>query len=132
VCRDWSQCRHFTLTRDHSNERTVSPEARNAVRKAVLEANPEAYARTCEALVDVGHKDPSYDVIVAPAVFIAGDKDAISPIARSKDLSTLTSGKSWVEVVKSGHQPILEDLAGVQQAIQRLLRYVPNHSDAPC
>ena len=83
-------------------------------------------------MVDVGHKDPSYDVILAPAVFVAGDKDVISSIERSKDLSALMGGKSWVEVVKSGHQPILEDLAGVQQAIERLLEYVPDPSDAPC
>lgn len=115
-----------------SHERTVDPHLRDKVRKAVLEANPEAYARTCEAVVDIGHTDPSYNLITAPAVFVAGDKDVISPTKQSRDLSALMGGRSWVEVVKSGHQPILEDLAGVQQAIQRLFHCVMNPSDAQC
>lgn len=109
------------------NERIVSPELRNQVRNAVLQADPEAYARTCEAVVDEEHRDSSYDSITALAVLIAGDKDAISPIERSTGLSVLMGGKSWVEVVKSGHQPILEDLSGVRQAIRRLLQCVSGH-----
>ncbi|CAI6340531.1 unnamed protein product [Periconia digitata] len=103
-------------------ERTATLEAREAVKNAVLAADPEAYARTCEAIVDWEHKDPEYKKIVSPALFIAGDKDMISPVERSRDLSALLGGKSCVEVVKSGHQPILEDTAGVAEAINKFLR----------
>lgn len=75
-------------------------------------------------MVDLSHKDPQYENIVCPAVFVAGDKDMISPVEKSKDLSNLVGGKSWVEVVKSGHQPILEDVPGVKRAIDGLFKVV--------
>ena len=84
-------------------------------------ADPEAYAQTCEAIVDSSHKDPQYQDITCPVVFVAGDKDMISPVQRSQDLSTLVGGRSWVHVVKSGHQPILEDLQGVEKAVHQLM-----------
>lgn len=105
-------------------ERKVDPQAQDAVKKSVLAADPESYARTCEALVDSEHRDPQYSAILSPAVFVAGDKDAISPVERSQDLSALMGGKSWVEVVKSGHQPIFEDVKGVGTAINMLLKAV--------
>jgi len=74
--------------------------------------------------VDLEHIDPDYENIAAPCVFIAGDKDAISPVARSRDLSALIGENSWVEVVRSGHQPILEDISGVRNAVDRLLGFV--------
>jgi hypothetical protein len=44
----------------------------------------------------------------------------ISPVERSNDLSSLVGGRSCVVVVQSGHQPILEDLTGVERAVQLL------------
>ncbi|KAJ3961654.1 hypothetical protein N0V92_001627 [Colletotrichum tropicale] len=102
-------------------DRSADPVAREAVRKMVAASDPEAYAQTCEALVDLEHVDPEYAAIKCPAAFIAGDKDMISPAGRSQELSNLLGGESWVEVVKSGHQPILEDLEAVEQAVTRLL-----------
>ncbi|KAH7094256.1 Alpha/Beta hydrolase protein [Paraphoma chrysanthemicola] len=102
-------------------ERSVDPAARQAVRRAVIASNPEAYARTCEAIVADDHKDPPYEIITVPAVFIAGDRDMISPPQRSYELSALLGGMSWIEVVKSGHQPILEDLSSVVRAVEKLL-----------
>ncbi|KAF2026262.1 alpha/beta-hydrolase [Setomelanomma holmii] len=89
-------------------ERVVSPAAREAVRHAVLASDPEGYARTCEAIVALDHKGPKYENITAPAVFIADDRDMIR-------------GMTWVAVVKSGHQPILEDVANVARAVDKLL-----------
>ncbi|KAH7109111.1 Alpha/Beta hydrolase protein [Dendryphion nanum] len=109
---------------ENSPDRIVSAEAREEVRKAVTASDPEGYARTCEAVVDLGHRDPEYGNILAPVVYVAGDKDGISPIERSNDLSKLMGGKSWVEVVRSGHQPILEDLMGVRRAIDGLFEVV--------
>ncbi|KAJ9157565.1 Alpha beta hydrolase fold protein [Pleurostoma richardsiae] len=101
--------------------RSVSPEAREAVREAVAASDPEGYAQTCEAVVDLAHVDPDYAKIKCPAVFVAGDKDVISPLSRSQDLAALVGGEGVVEVVKSGHQPILEDLEGVKRALDTLL-----------
>ena len=83
-------------------------------------SDPEGYAQTCEAVVHLEHKDPLYQDIVCPVVFVAGDKDLISPVQRSEDLAKLVGGRSWVSVVKSGHQPILEDLSGMRHAIDGL------------
>lgn len=87
-------------------------------------SDPEGYAQTCEALVSLNHQDPQYEKITCPVIFVAGDKDTISPVERSKDLSMLVGGESQVEVVKSGHQPILEDLPGVEKAIDCLFQMV--------
>ncbi|KAL3299766.1 alpha beta hydrolase fold protein [Colletotrichum asianum] len=103
---------------------SADPMTRDAVRKMVAASNPEGYAQTCEALVDLQHADPDYAAIKCPAVFIAGDKDMISPAGRSEELSKLLGGESWVEVVKSGHQVILEDLKAVEQAVTKLIEKV--------
>ncbi|KAJ5018853.1 putative 1-acylglycerol-3-phosphate O-acyltransferase [Colletotrichum sp. SAR 10_99] len=102
-------------------DRSADPVAREAIRKMVAASDPEGYAQTCEALVDLEHTDPDYSAIKCPAVFIAGDKDMISPVERSRELSKLLGGESWVEVVKSGHQTIIEDLKAVEQAVTELL-----------
>jgi pimeloyl-ACP methyl ester carboxylesterase len=70
--------------------------------------------------VATSHTDPEYKDITCPVVFVAGDKDMISPVERSNDLSSLVGGRSCVVVVQSGHQPILEDLPGVERAVQQL------------
>lgn len=102
-------------------DRKADPAAREAVRSAVAASDPEGYAQTCEAVADFGHKDPEYEAIKCPAVFVAGDKDIISPVDRSEGLSKCLGGKTWVEVVKSGHQQVLEDSEGVGRAVKGLL-----------
>ncbi|KAE9991200.1 hypothetical protein EG327_000321 [Venturia inaequalis] len=62
------------------SERQVNPTARDFIRRQVAGSDPEGYAKTCEAVADVGHKDPDYSRIVCKSLLIAGDKDMISPI----------------------------------------------------
>ncbi|KIW91211.1 uncharacterized protein Z519_08107 [Cladophialophora bantiana CBS 173.52] len=88
---------------------------------AVASCSAEAYAATAELIASDDHHDPDYSLIRCPAVFVAGDKDMISPPQRSKDISSLVGGPSEVVVVKSGHQMILQDVEGVAKAIDRLL-----------
>jgi pimeloyl-ACP methyl ester carboxylesterase len=101
-----------------------SPLQREAVRKAVAASDPEAYALTCEAIVDPSHKDPDYSKITCPTVFICGNGDTLSPPERSHDLKKLLGGSSEVSVVRGGHQPILSDLEGTKTAIARLFELV--------
>lgn len=101
--------------------RVADPEIKLLVRCAVAASDPEAYAQTCEAMADPTHVDPDYGAIMGPTVLIVGDKDKISPVARSEGLRELLGGEAWVEVVKSGHQLILEDLDGVKHAITTLM-----------
>ena len=95
-------------------------ELKHIVRDAVAASNPEAYARTCEAMVDAGHVDPDYSQIACPTVFITGDQDMISPPERAKDVSSLVGGPTKVIIVKAGHQPILSDLESTSRAISDL------------
>ncbi|KAK1993212.1 alpha/beta-hydrolase [Colletotrichum falcatum] len=101
-------------------ERSASQSARETVRKAVAASDPEGYAQMCEALVDPCHTDPDYSSIKCPAVFVAGDRDVISPVDRSNDLGKLVGGGGWVVTVKSGHQQALEDPQGVGEALAKL------------
>ncbi|OQV04367.1 hypothetical protein CLAIMM_09259 [Cladophialophora immunda] len=91
------------------------------VRDAVSSCSAEAYAATAELVASDDHYDPDYSLIKSPAVFVAGDKDMISPPQRSKDISSLVGGPSEVVVVKSGHQMILQDIEGVAKALDTLL-----------
>ncbi|EXJ71426.1 uncharacterized protein A1O5_05234 [Cladophialophora psammophila CBS 110553] len=88
---------------------------------AVASCSAEAYAATAELVASDDHHDPDYSLIRCPAVFVAGDKDMISPPQRSKDISSLVGGPSEVVVVKSGHQMILQDIEGVAKALDKLL-----------
>lgn len=94
---------------------------REELRQAVTSCSAESYAATAEVVASDDHLDPDYSLITCPAVFIAGDKDMISPPQRSIDVSTLLGGPTEVFVVRSGHQMILEDLEGVQMALSTLI-----------
>ncbi|KIH88707.1 hypothetical protein SPBR_07710 [Sporothrix brasiliensis 5110] len=105
-------------------ERTVPALLRRSVYDAVAASDPEAYAQTCEAMVADDHVDPAYGAITCPVVFVAGDKDRISPVTRSEDLAKLVGGPVEVQVVRSGHQLILEDSEGVKLALSIFLSHV--------
>lgn len=99
------------------SQRQVDPTAREFIRRQVAGSDPEGYAKTCEAVADVGHKDPDYSHIVCKSLLIAGDLDMISPVSRAEELKLLLGGESQLAIVKSGHQPILEDLKGVESEL---------------
>ncbi|VUC31082.1 unnamed protein product [Clonostachys rosea] len=104
------------------DQRPVNPAHRKAVESAVVRAQQEGYAQTCEAIVSMDHKDPDYSAITCPAVVIAGDLDIISPVARSTGLNDRLGGDSSVEIVKSGHQQILESTDAVGAAMSKLFQ----------
>ena len=95
---------------------------RNEVKKLVGATDPEGYARTCEAVVDVDHNDPEYALITCPTVLISGESDPLSPVARALELRGLLGGETEVRVVQGGHQPILSDLEGVVGALEWLFQ----------
>lgn len=95
---------------------------REHVRKEVAASNPKAYAMVCEAMVSAEHVDPDYASIVCPAVFLSGRGDVISPPAKAHAISGLMGGKTLVEIVRGGHQPILSDLDGTKDAMAELFR----------
>lgn len=102
-------------------DRESEESQKEQVRAAVAQCDAEAYALTSEVVASDDHFDPDYSTIVCPCIFVAGDGDLISPVQRSKDVSGLVGGRSEVIVVKSGHQMILQDLPGVERALDKLL-----------
>ena len=106
---------NFPADRDNDNAHE------REVQDAVSSCSAEAYAATAELVASDDHHDPDYGVIACPAMFVAGDKDIISPPQRSKDISSLLGGPSEVLVVESGHHMILQDIGGVKKALTKLL-----------
>ena len=105
-------------------QRAVPAEHIDEVYQAVAASDPEGYARTCEMIMDLDHKDPDYSNLACPAVFVAGDMDVISPVQRSEDVSKLIAGPNWVEVVESGHQPLISAFEPTVAAIKKLLQRI--------
>lgn len=97
---------------------------RDHVRNEVAASDPSAYAMVCEAMVSTDHVDPDYSSIECPVVFISGQGDVISPPGRAQEMSTLLGGKTVVEIVRGGHQPILSDLEGTKTAMEELFRLI--------
>ncbi len=95
------------------------------VRQMISSKDPNGYAKTCEAIMAPSHFDPDYAAIKCPTL-IAGDADTISPFSRSQELKVLLEGKEngrevILKAVHAGHQQILEDTAGVIEAIETIL-----------
>lgn len=104
------------------SKRKVDPAAREFIRQQVAGSDAEGYAKTCEAVASIDHKDPDYSQITCESLLIAGDMDdTISPVSRAEGLQLLLGGNSHLAVVRSGHQPILEDLTGVEAAMSPFL-----------
>lgn len=103
---------------------TSSDLVRTIVRQMISSQDAGGYAATCDAVCAKSHIDPDYSAIKCPVVLIAGDQDKISPLSRSQELKGLLGGgseKMAIEVVHSGHQQVLEDTAGVVEAMKKLL-----------
>lgn len=112
------------LFADGAVAKNVAPSSSDAVRAFVREAvasqSAEGYAQVCEAACDDSHVNPDYSKITCPTMIIAGDQDQISPLAQSKELQQDIKG-SLLEIVKAGHQQVLEDGAAVVQAMGILM-----------
>lgn len=106
------------------HQRTIPEEFIEEVRKAIAASDPEGYARTCELIVDPSHVDPDYSRITCPVVFVAGDLDVISPLQKAESVSKELGGPSWIEVVKSGHQPLVDATESTTKAILKLFEKV--------
>ncbi|KAF8865790.1 alpha/beta-hydrolase [Acephala macrosclerotiorum] len=114
--------------RDSTIANNVAPSSsdlvRTVVRQMISSRNALGYAATCEALCAKSHVDPDYAKIQCPSVLISGDHDKISPLSRPVDLRKLIGGGSnsvALKVVHSRHQQVLEDTAGVAEAMEALL-----------
>lgn len=99
---------------------------RTVVRQMISSQDGEGYAATCEAVCSMDHVDPDYSAIKCPVLLIAGDQDMISPLSRSQELAELIGAGTkernvQIQVVKSGHQQVLEDTDGVAAAMRAFI-----------
>lgn len=105
--------------------RGVDEKLRKEVYDAVAASDAEGYALTCEMMADNSHKDPDYTKIKCPVLLIAGDLDVISPVERSKGLVDIIGPDlCTLEIVKSGHQPIVEEPDAVARAVGQMLQKI--------
>jgi 3-oxoadipate enol-lactonase len=81
--------------------RARRPTAVAFVRESLMRQDPEGYARTCEALAEMGPADTSR--IDCPTLLVTGDEDAIAPPQAVRMLGERITG-SRVEVLRGcGH-----------------------------
>lgn len=92
-----------------SDTRQRNPIAVAFVRDSLMRADPEAYARTCEALADA--QPAALDRITAPVLLITGDEDAVAPPQGVRVLADRMHGSANVRTVvlpRCGHWTPLE------------------------
>ena len=93
-----------------SNEtRQRNPLALAFVRDGLMRADPQAYARTCEALAEA--QPAAVDRITAPVLLVTGDEDAVAPPQGVRSLADRLHGSASVRTVvlpRCGHWTPLE------------------------
>jgi 3-oxoadipate enol-lactonase len=108
--------------------KNVSPKSSDIVRAFVREViagqDGEGYARVCEAVACDTHIDPDYSKITCSTCVVSGEDDLISPPTAGEEIAKLIgTDTTRVEyrIVHSGHQHVLEDTAGVVEAIRTVI-----------
>ncbi|KAJ5088418.1 hypothetical protein N7456_012034 [Penicillium angulare] len=101
--------------------------ARAFLRQVLSTTDPEGYAQVCEALCDKSHIDPDYSRICCPTSLIWGAYDEISPMGIGMEIKSLIAESGNLPelcVLGTGHMPIIDDVFGVTEAVDRLLSRV--------
>jgi len=109
----------------HNIPKSSPPLARALLRSLTATTNPEGYAQLCDALCDASHVDPDYSAIVCPVSVVGGRTDPISPVAVTDELVSLMSNggrKPWRVVLETGHMMIIEEAAGIAEALGGMLQ----------
>src|SRR5262245_13827490 len=89
------------------------------VRESLMRQDPESYARTCEALADMGPADTLR--IDCPTLLVTGDEDAVAPPQAVRMMGERIAG-SRVEVLRGcGHWPPVEKPEECTGLLQRFL-----------
>lgn len=99
--------------------RARRPAAVAFVRESLMRQDPESYARSCEALADMGPADASR--IECPTLLVTGDEDPVAPPQAVRMLGERIAG-SRVEVLRGcGHWPVVERPEECTGLLQRFL-----------
>jgi 3-oxoadipate enol-lactonase len=99
--------------------RTRRPAAVAFVRESLMRQDPEGYARSCEALAQMGPADTSG--IECPTLLVTGDEDAVAPPQAVRMMGERIRG-SRVEVLRGcGHWTPVEKPEECTGLLQRFL-----------
>jgi pimeloyl-ACP methyl ester carboxylesterase len=105
--------------------RLLAPHADAAVRARVehmmLGANPEAVAAASRAMAQ---RSDSRDVLarfVGPTLVVVGEHDAITPLAKARELAELVAGAELVTIAGAAHLPNLEQAAAFNATLEDFL-----------
>jgi 3-oxoadipate enol-lactonase len=99
--------------------RSRRPTAVAFVRESLMRQDPEGYARTCEALAEMGPADTSR--IDCPTLLVTGDEDAVAPPQAVRMMGERIAG-SRVEVLRGcGHWTPVEKPEECIGLLQRFL-----------
>jgi pimeloyl-ACP methyl ester carboxylesterase len=99
--------------------RSRRPAAVAFVRESLMRQEPEGYARTCEALAEMGPADTSR--IDCPTLLVTGDEDAVAPPQAVRMMGERIAG-SRVEVLRGcGHWAPVEKPEECTALLQRCL-----------
>lgn len=90
--------------------------------RVIIEAtSPNAIAATLGALASRDDQTDLLPRIETPLLVAAGEKDAIIPLAKAEAVAQKCPRGTLV-ALKAGHMPMLEDPAGLEQAIRTFLK----------
>lgn len=110
-------------------DKLVAPGGDPAVRakvEAMIRGNPPA---GCIAAVQgMALRPDSQDILArfaGPALIAVGEKDAITPPAKAKELAKLLQGSTLVEIPRAGHLSNLEQPAAFNAAAEAFLASIP-------
>jgi pimeloyl-ACP methyl ester carboxylesterase len=99
--------------------RARRPAAVAFVRESLMRQDPDGYARTCEALAEMGPADTSR--IDCPTLLVTGDEDAVAPPQAVRMMGERIAG-SRVEVLRGcGHWTPIEKPEECTNLLQRFL-----------
>jgi pimeloyl-ACP methyl ester carboxylesterase len=106
-----------------SETRTKRPVAAAFVRESLMRQDPEAYARSCEALADMQAADTAR--IVCPTLLVTGDEDVVAPPSSVRAMGDRIKG-SRVEVLRGcGHWTPVEK---PEECVNLLTRFYSRRS----
>lgn len=85
----------------------AKPEAAGFVRESLMRQDPEAYARTCEALAKA--KAADWTRIAAPTLIITGETDPTAPVSMGQMLADRIKGATFSTLDRCGHWATIEN-----------------------
>lgn len=102
-----------------SETRQRNPLAVAFVRESLLRQEPEAYARSCEALA--GAEPAAVDRIACPVLLVTGDEDGVAPPQNVRLMAEKIVGARVVVLTRCGHWTPVEKPDECQRALSEFL-----------